>query len=179
MGSTICIKCGSSLAPFSYCELCKEPLNFKCSSCGFVTEEKVHVDCASANFLVKEDKGIDKADDSSSSSRITAESPKKQDTILSDKAAQTDKIKVIEESISEGKDYYHYEHYPLRTFSDIVGKSLSNFEKLNLDIVSFSSRLSSLYYEQFLHYKKVWSSYWTETFKSFNTIYHRRDEQPT
>jgi hypothetical protein len=65
---------------FSYCELCKEPFSSKCSSCGFVTEETVHVDCLNANSLVKEeDEGIDKKDDSSS--KTTAESPKKQATI--------------------------------------------------------------------------------------------------
>jgi hypothetical protein len=94
MGSTICIKCGSSLVPFSYCELCKEPLNFKCSSCGFVTEEKVHVDCVNANSLVKEDKVIDKEEDSSSKTAV--ENPKKQDTILSNRRIQTDKIEVRE-----------------------------------------------------------------------------------
>jgi hypothetical protein len=165
LGSTICIKCGSSLVPFSYCELCNEPLNFKCSSCEFITEEKVHVDCVNANSLVKEDKVIDKEEDIGS--KTAAENSRKQDTISSNRGVQTDKIEVRERRISENKDHYHYENYPNYGYSDIVGKYLYNFAKLNLDIISTSTSLFSVYYEQYLQYEKAWRSYWRETFRSF------------
>ena len=53
MAQTLCIKCGSELKPSSYCELCKEPLVFSCTSCDYITEEKIHADCRNANELTK------------------------------------------------------------------------------------------------------------------------------
>ena len=53
MAQTLCIKCGSELKPSSYCELCKQPLIFTCTSCDYITEEKVHADCRNANELTK------------------------------------------------------------------------------------------------------------------------------
>jgi len=41
MAQTLCIKCGSELKVSSYCQLCKEPLIFACTSCDYITEEKV------------------------------------------------------------------------------------------------------------------------------------------
>ena len=40
MAQTLCIKCGSELKASSYCQLCQQPLIFKCTSCEYVTEEK-------------------------------------------------------------------------------------------------------------------------------------------
>lgn len=175
MGSTICIKCGSSIDPFSYCELCKEPLNFKCSSCGFVTEVKVHVDCVNANSLVTADESINKDD----SQNITAnpQDPMQRDTALSNKSSSAQVVKALDSETSNVKDILHSEHYPSYTVSDIIGKSWYSFARLSADIISLSSRLSSLYYEQFLQYEKAWGYYWTETYKSFNT-FSQSNESP-
>jgi hypothetical protein len=53
MAQTLCIKCGSELKVSSYCQLCKEPLIFACTSCDYITEEKVHIDCRNAEVLTK------------------------------------------------------------------------------------------------------------------------------
>ncbi len=53
MAQTLCIKCGSELKVSSYCQLCQEPLIFACTSCDYITEEKVHTDCRSAEVLAK------------------------------------------------------------------------------------------------------------------------------
>ena len=37
----------------SYCQLCREPLIFACTSCEYITEEKVHIDCRNAEVLAK------------------------------------------------------------------------------------------------------------------------------
>ena len=47
------IKCGSELKVSSYCQLCQEPLIFACTSCDYITEEKVHTDCRNAEVLAK------------------------------------------------------------------------------------------------------------------------------
>ena len=53
MAQTLCIKCGSDLKVSSYCHLCQEPLIFACTSCEYITEEKVHTDCRNAEVLAK------------------------------------------------------------------------------------------------------------------------------
>jgi hypothetical protein len=53
MAQTLCIKCGSDLKVSSYCQLCQEPLIFACTSCDYITEEKVHTDCRNAEVLAK------------------------------------------------------------------------------------------------------------------------------
>ena len=53
MAQTLCIKCGSDLKVSSYCQLCQEPLIFACTSCEYITEEKVHTDCRNAEVLAK------------------------------------------------------------------------------------------------------------------------------
>jgi hypothetical protein len=163
MGSTICIKCGSSIDPFSYCELCKEPLNFKCSSCGFVTEEKVHADCMNANSLVTENESIDKSDSLNSAAK--SQDPMQRDTELSNKSSAIHDVKAIDMEIFDS------ESYPSDTILDIIGKSWNSFASLNADIFSSSNRLSSLYYEQFLQYEKAWGYYWTETYRLINTLF--------
>jgi hypothetical protein len=59
MAQTLCIKCGSELKPSSYCQLCQQPLIFACTSCEYITDEKVHTDCRNAEVLAKEEKPQD------------------------------------------------------------------------------------------------------------------------
>ena len=155
MGSTICIKCGSSIDPFSYCELCKEPLDFKCASCGFVTEKKVHVDCVNANSLVTQD-------DISTKSQ----SPAQRDTVFLSNSSPAQDVNARAGEISTEKGLFRSEN----NVSDIIGKSWYSFTRLGADTFSLSSKLSSTYYEQFLQYEKAWGSYWTEAYKFFRTF---------
>jgi hypothetical protein len=53
MAQTLCIKCGSELKVSSHCQLCQQPLIFACTSCEYITEEKVHTDCRNAEVLAK------------------------------------------------------------------------------------------------------------------------------
>jgi hypothetical protein len=53
MAQTLCIKCGSELKVSSYCHPCQEPLIFACTSCEYITEEKVHTNCRNAEVLAK------------------------------------------------------------------------------------------------------------------------------
>ena len=52
MTVTICRRCGSDLDIISVCRFCNQPLKFGCQSCGNIADEKVHVDCRNAEFLV-------------------------------------------------------------------------------------------------------------------------------
>ena len=53
MAETICRSCGSeSIHIKAICEFCKQPISFECGNCGYVTDDKVHVDCINAEFLL-------------------------------------------------------------------------------------------------------------------------------
>src|ERR687886_1970978 len=69
MAQTLCIKCGSELKTSSYCQFCQQPLIFACTSCEYITDEKVHPDCRNAEVLAKTD-----ATTAQESSTITAAS---------------------------------------------------------------------------------------------------------
>src|SRR5919106_4300387 len=83
MAQTLCIKCGSELKVSSYCNLCQEPLIFACTSCEYITEEKVHTDCRNAEVLAKtagakeEEEETVKAEPHSAPSYMTTKQDKK------------------------------------------------------------------------------------------------------
>ena len=135
---------------------------------------KVHVDCVNANSLVTDDESSDKEDSKNIAPK--SQDPIQQGTVSSNESAPTENVKVIDNEINNEKNIYRSENYPLYTVSDIIGKSWYSFVKLGVDTLSLSSRLSSVYYEQCLQYEKMWSYYWTETYKSFNAFSHRSDE---
>jgi hypothetical protein len=45
MSSTLCVKCGSDLVPFSYCKVCNQVIRFVCSSCNMISDERFHLYC--------------------------------------------------------------------------------------------------------------------------------------
>jgi hypothetical protein len=48
MGSTVCVRCGATLIPYSYCGVCQDVLRFVCSSCLMYTDERIHAYCRNA-----------------------------------------------------------------------------------------------------------------------------------
>ena len=55
MGSTVCVRCGATLIPHSYCDVCHDVLCFTCSSCSMNTIERIHVYCSNASSLSNDD----------------------------------------------------------------------------------------------------------------------------
>ena len=45
LGSTVCVRCGATLIPHSYCDVCEDVLCFVCSSCSMYTDERIHAYC--------------------------------------------------------------------------------------------------------------------------------------
>jgi predicted amidophosphoribosyltransferase len=58
MGSTVCVRCGATLIPHSYCEFCHDVLRFICSSCSMYTDERTHAYCN--NCMIQLDNDIRK-----------------------------------------------------------------------------------------------------------------------
>ena len=50
MGSTVCVRCGATLIPHSYCDVCQDVLRFVCSSCSMYTDERIHTYCRSTRI---------------------------------------------------------------------------------------------------------------------------------
>ena len=51
MGSTICVRCGANLIPYSYCDVCNDILCFACSSCAMRTDERIHTSCRNVSMI--------------------------------------------------------------------------------------------------------------------------------
>jgi len=52
MPDTNCRSCGSKLEVNLVCKFCNQPVRLTCGICGYISDEKVHVDCMNAEFLV-------------------------------------------------------------------------------------------------------------------------------
>jgi hypothetical protein len=52
MPETLCRKCGCELVSISECELCGMTKGVACPGCGNVADDKVHIDCLTAQSLV-------------------------------------------------------------------------------------------------------------------------------
>lgn len=52
MPETLCRKCGRELVTGAECRLCGMPSRMKCPACDYVSDDKVHVDCLTAQSLV-------------------------------------------------------------------------------------------------------------------------------
>ena len=50
MGSTVCVRCGATLIPHSYCDVCQDVIRFVCSSCSMYTDERIHTYCRSTRI---------------------------------------------------------------------------------------------------------------------------------
>lgn len=68
MGSTVCVRCGSTLVPYLYCEVCQDVLCFICSSCSMFTDERIHAYCRNSD--IQSNSNIRKSVQTPSSSRI-------------------------------------------------------------------------------------------------------------
>jgi hypothetical protein len=55
MGSTSCVRCGATLIPHSYCDVCNDVVCFTCSSCSMNTVERIHAYCRNVNAVYVED----------------------------------------------------------------------------------------------------------------------------
>lgn len=49
MGSNLCVRCGTTLIPHSYCDVCHDLLCFTCPSCSMITDERIHAHCRKAS----------------------------------------------------------------------------------------------------------------------------------
>jgi hypothetical protein len=80
----------------SHCHLCQEPLIFACTSCEYITEEKVHTDCRNAEVLAKT-AGVKEETESAVVTATTTSSSKPTSNRNQEEAIVVDKHKEEEE----------------------------------------------------------------------------------
>jgi hypothetical protein len=100
MAQTLCIKCGSELKPSSYCQLCQEPLIFACTSCSYITEEKVHTDCRNAEVLAKKTETTTAQEDAAAATSTPTPTTGNQEKSIVDKAKEEETVKAEPSSAS-------------------------------------------------------------------------------
>ena len=52
MPETLCRRCGAELAHRADCDLCGQALRVVCPVCGYMPDERVHIDCVTAAALL-------------------------------------------------------------------------------------------------------------------------------
>ena len=100
MAQTLCIKCGSELKVSSYCDLCQEPLIFACTSCDYITEEKVHTDCRNAEVLAKTVAKEEPADTTATTTIAPTPTRENEQEHIVDKPKEEETVKVEPRSAS-------------------------------------------------------------------------------
>jgi hypothetical protein len=99
MAQTLCIKCGSELKVSSSCNLCQEPLTFACTSCEYITEEKVHTDCRNAKVLAKTAGVKEEESTTTTDSRPTSNRNQEEEVIVDKHKEEEEKVKAEPRSV--------------------------------------------------------------------------------
>src|ERR671938_97937 len=101
MTQMLCIKCGSDLKASSYCHLCQQPLIFTCTSCNYITEEKVHTDCRNAQVLAKTEATTTKEEGAATSTTTLSATTGNQEESTVDKLKEEQTVKTELPSVQQ------------------------------------------------------------------------------
>ena len=154
MGSTLCVKCGSDIVPFSYCKMCNQAVRFVCTSCNLLSDERSHLYCTEVS---NEDVEL-------------LHSNKEQDRrqILIDRSGfrtiQTDKIGQEKHETAASLSLSRWNEYPLSSFSSFIKSVHDNQDQLNEQLRYSSINLSSSYLSTLFEYLKLINNYWMKIY---------------
>ena len=157
MAQTLCIKCGSELKVSSFCQLCQEPLTFACTSCEYITEEKVHTDCRNAEILAKT-AGAKEEEAIATTTTTTASRPtsnRNQEKSIVDKHKEEEKVK------AEPRSAPSY-----MTTKQEDNKDLNNVNPFVAGTAIWQSLMTYWFnaYGEFLKSAPKMTEYWYDTF---------------
>jgi hypothetical protein len=156
MSSTLCVRCGFDLIPFSYCKVCNQVVRFVCSSCNMISDERYHLYCKevsknSVNKLQPEKEQVKGQIliDTVESSMI------QRNKIGPEKHESDDAI-----SLSSNR----WNDYLISSFSSYIKSVHDNQDQLNEQLRYSSVNISSSYLSTFFEYLKLFNNYWMKMY---------------
>ena len=154
MSSTLCVRCGSDLVPFSYCKVCNQAVRFVCSSCNMISDERFHLYCKE---VLKNDVEL-----------LQSKKERGKRQILID-AVESREIREVRKNKVDHEKYYNeviglplnkWDDYLISSFSSFIKSVYDNQDQLNEQLKYSSVYLSSSYLSTFFEYLKLVNKYW-------------------
>ena len=154
MSSTLCVRCGSDLVPFSYCKVCNQAVRFVCSSCNMISDERFHLYCKE---VLKNDVEL-----------LQSKKERGRRQILID-AVESREIREVRKNKVGHEKYYNeviglplnkWDDYLISSFSSFIKSVYDNQDQLNEQLRYSSVYLSSSYLSTFFEYLKLVNNYW-------------------
>ena len=155
MSSTLCVRCGSDLVPFSYCKVCNQVVRFVCSSCNMISDERFHIYCKEVS---KNDVKL-----------LQSKKERGREQILIDtvESRAVRKSKVGHEKHENdvvGLPFNRWNDYLISSLSSFITSIYNNQDQLNEQLRYSSVNLSSSYLSTFFEYLKLINSYWMKVY---------------
>lgn len=154
MSSTLCVRCGSDLVPFSYCKVCNQVVRFVCSSCNMISDERFHLYCKEVS---KNDVKL-----------LQSKKERGRGQILIDvesRAVQKSKVgHEKHENDVVGLPFNRWNDYLISSLSSFITSIYNNQDQLNEQLRYSSVNLSSSYLSTFFEYLKLINSYWMKVY---------------
>jgi hypothetical protein len=155
MSSTLCVRCGSDLVPFSYCKVCNQVVRFVCSSCNMISDERFHLYCKEVS---KNDVKL-----------LQSKKERGREQILIDtvESRAVRKSKVGHEKHENdvfGLSFNRWNDYLISSLSSFIKSIYDNQDQLNEQLRYSSVNLSSSYLSAFFEYLKLIDSYWMKVY---------------
>lgn len=155
MSSTLCVRCGSDLVPFSYCKICNQVIRFVCSSCNMISDERFHLYCKEVS---KNDVKLLQSKKERGRGQIlidTVESGAVQKSKVGHEKHENDVV---------GLPFNRWNDYLISSLSSFITSIYDNQDELNEQLRYSSVNLSSSYLSTFFEYLKLINSYWMKVY---------------
>jgi hypothetical protein len=155
MSSTLCVRCGSDLVPFSYCKICNQVVRFVCSSCNMISDERFHLYCKEVS---KNDVKLLQSKKELGRGQIlidTVKSRAVQKSIVGHEKHENDVV---------GLPFNRWNDYLISSLSSFITSIYNNQDQLNEQLRYSSVNLSSSYLSTFFEYLKLINSYWMKVY---------------
>lgn len=155
MSSTLCVRCGSDLVPFSYCKVCNQVIRFVCSSCNMISDERFHLYCKEVS---KNDVKLLQSKKERGRGQIlinTVESRVVQKSKVGHEKHENDVV---------GLPFNRWNDYLISSLSSFITSIYDNQDQLNEQLRYSSVNLSSSYLSTFFEYLKLINSYWMKVY---------------
>jgi outer membrane phospholipase A len=164
MSSTLCVRCGSDLIPFSYCKVCSQVVRFVCSSCNMITDERFHVYC---KRISSEDNNSIQRGQEQILIKM-AESRSRSRSALNNKSSYEKHQK--HESYSDYLSYNRWNDHLISSFSSFIRSIYDNQDQLNEQLRYSSVNLSSSYLSTFFDHLKLINNYWMKAYTNCSRL---------